>query len=93
MSEQSCARVLISGRVQGVGFRYFITSRAEQFDIVGYVRNLDTGAVEIEIEGDRAVIVEFLTEIKLGPRLAEIHEFQTEWKPYKMRYDRFFVKY
>ena len=93
MTEFACARVLISGRVQGVGFRYFVTSKAEEFPVNGFVRNLDTGTVEIEVEGDKEEITKFLGEIRLGPRHSTIGDFQLEWKPYKMNYDHFFVKY
>ncbi len=93
MSEQACARVLISGRVQGVGYRFFITSRAEDFPVAGYVRNLETGAVEIEVEGQKQIVMDFINEVRKGPRHAEIRDFQIEWKPFKMTYDHFFVKY
>ena len=61
MSELACARVLINGLVQGVGFRYFVTSRAVSYEVCGYVRNLDTGGVEIEVEGTREEINKFLS--------------------------------
>ena len=86
-------RWLLVGRVQGVGFRYFVTSKAEAFPVNGYVRNLDTGTVEIEVEGNKEEVSKFLTEIRQGPRHATIGDFQLEWKPYKMSYDHFFVKY
>ncbi len=93
MSEFACARVLIGGLVQGVGFRYFTTSHAANYDVCGYVRNLDTGGVEIEVEGTREEIGKFLSEIRRGPRHGSIVDFQIEWKPHKKQYDHFFVKY
>ena len=93
MNQPACARVLIAGRVQGVGFRYFVTSKAEAFNIKGYVRNLDTGAVEIEVEGEKQEIHSFLKEVRQGPLHAQIYEFQVEWKPHKQQYDHFYVKY
>lgn len=93
MSELTCARVLINGHVQGVGFRYFVTARAEDFQVQGYVRNLDTGAVEVEVEGSREEVGRFLSEIRKGPRHGLVTDFQLEWKPYKKQYDHFFVKY
>jgi acylphosphatase len=85
--------VLINGRVQGVGFRYFVTSRAVSYQVSGYVRNLDTGGVEIEVEGTRQEINDFLSEIRRGPRHGAVMDFQVEWKPHKKQYDHFFVKY
>jgi acylphosphatase len=93
MSELTCARVLINGLVQGVGFRYFVTSRAVSYEVCGYVRNLDTGGVEIEVEGTREEISKFLTEMRRGPRHGLVTDFQIEWKPFKKQYDHFFVKY
>jgi acylphosphatase len=93
MTEMACARVLIGGRVQGVGFRYFATSRAEGFQVSGFVRNLDTGDVEIEVEGTKQEIIDFLSELRKGPTHGTVGDFQLEWKPFKMLYDHFFVKY
>ncbi len=87
------ARVLITGRVQGVGFRYFVTSTAERFPVNGYVRNLETGAVEIEAEGEKKSVHEFLTAVRTGPRNAQVSEFQLEWKPFENKYQEFAVKY
>ncbi len=93
MTEMACARALITGRVQGVGFRFFVTTKAEGYPIFGFVRNLETGALEIEVEGEKQIVMDFLNEIRKGPRHSEVFEFQLEWKPFKMTYDRFFVKY
>lgn len=93
MSELTCAKVLINGLVQGVGFRYFVTSKAADFAVQGYVRNLDTGAVEVEVEGTREEIGRFLAELRRGPKHGLVTDFQLEWKSYKKQYDHFFVKY
>jgi acylphosphatase len=93
MSDYATARVLISGRVTGVGFRYFVTSRAEGFNVAGYVRNLDTGSVEVMAEGERREVYDFLMAIRPGPAHAEVTAFQTDWQPYQKQFDTFFVKY
>ncbi len=93
MADLACARVLISGRVTGVGFRYYVTSHAENFNVKGFVRNLDTGSLEIEAEGERKEVFDFLMDVKPGPAHAEVVSFQVEWKPYEAKYDKFFVKY
>ena len=79
--------------VQGVGFRYFTTSTARKFTVNGYVRNLDTGDVEIEVEGLKHDVSQFLMAMKQGPKWSHIVNFQIEWKKYEDSYDRFFVKY
>ncbi len=79
--------------VQGVGFRYFATSTAEKFPINGYVRNLDTGDVEIEVEGTKEVVMQFLMALRKGPAYSQIENFQIEWKKYESSHENFFVKY
>jgi acylphosphatase len=88
-----CAKVLISGQVQGVGFRYFATSTAQEHPVNGYVRNLDTGDVEVEVEGDKNDVSKFLMALKTGPKWGKISKFQIEWKKFEGLYDQFFVKY
>ncbi len=88
-----CAKVLISGQVQGVGFRYFATSTAKNFPINGYIRNLDTGDVQIEIEGMKNDVSGFLMALKKGPRWGHVDKFQIEWKKHEGLYDQFFVKF
>jgi len=73
------AHVVVSGFVQGVGFRYFVFHRAKHHGLVGYVRNIYTGEVEIEIEGDRSLIEEFIKDVKVGPRIAQVKDLKIEW--------------
>jgi acylphosphatase len=56
-------RVLYSGRVQGVGFRATCQWLAHSFDIVGYVRNLSDGRVELLVQGDPAEIDRYLNAV------------------------------
>jgi len=79
--------------VQGVGFRYFATSTAKNHPVTGYVRNLDTGDVQVEVEGDREVVMQFLIDLKKGPKWSHIDKFQIEWKPYDNQFSEFGVKY
>ncbi|MCK4656843.1 MAG: acylphosphatase [candidate division Zixibacteria bacterium] len=92
-SESVCAKVLISGQVQGVGFRYFATSTAQDFPVNGYVRNLDTGDVEVEVEGLKGDVSRFLAALRQGPRWSHVNRFQIEWKTFEGLYEQFFVKF
>ena len=74
------AHILVSGMVQGVGFRYFVYDRAAALGLTGYVRNLYTGEVEIETEGDRSLIEELIKEVKVGPRAARVADLKVDWK-------------
>ena len=71
--------VVTSGLVQGVGFRYFVYNKAISLTLTGYVRNLFSGDVEIEAEGDRSLVEEFMKQVKVGPRAAHIADMKIEW--------------
>ena len=57
-------RVFFSGTVQGVGFRYAVTTVARNFDITGWVRNLSDGRVEVLAEGLEEVLKSFVQEVE-----------------------------
>lgn len=56
-------RIIFEGRVQGVGFRYTCKDLAKGFDIVGLVKNLPEGTVELEVMGESAEVEDYLKEI------------------------------
>jgi acylphosphatase len=64
-------RVVFSGRVQGVGFRFISRRLAQRFAIAGFVRNLDDGRVELVAEGERDEVDSFLAAIhrELGDKI------------------------
>ncbi len=78
-SERVRARLLISGHVQGVGYRAFTRRVASSCGLVGGVRNLDDGRVEAEVEGDKIVILALLGQLKSGPPGAYVREVRVEW--------------
>lgn len=64
--------LLVSGRVQGVGFRYFCQSHAERLGLTGYARNREDGTVEVEAQGEAASVDEFAKLVSHGPRHASV---------------------
>ena len=58
------SNVFFSGRVQGVGFRYHALRIAKEFDVSGYVRNLDDGRVQLEAEGEESEVRAFIAEVQ-----------------------------
>jgi len=56
-------RVIFEGRVQGVGFRYTVKQTAMSFDILGNVKNLPEGTVELNLMGEKDEVEEFINEI------------------------------
>jgi len=64
--------IVVHGRVQGVGFRYFVQNVGERLGLGGNVRNCDDGSVEIVVEGDLRSLAAFIKEIEKGPSMARI---------------------
>ena len=58
--------IIVDGRVQGVGFRFFCTMNARTLDLTGWVRNMDNGMVEMEVQGEESSIEKFIRNIKKG---------------------------
>lgn len=86
-------RILVGGRVQGVGFRAFVAQTATRLDLLGGVRNLDDGRVELDVEGRRTVIETLLRELKIGPPAARVTKIETEWGAATGRYSNFSIWY
>lgn len=70
-------RYLLSGRVQGVGFRYFTQRVAAQHGISGWVRNTPDGRVEIEAEADAEAMRQFEDRISAGPPGGHVDQLET----------------
>lgn len=65
---------LVCGRVQGVGFRYFVKRNAEFHQVSGYAKNLLDGRVEFLLQGDQADVDAVLGQIRQGPEYARVDE-------------------
>ncbi len=86
------ARILVSGRVQGVGYRAFTCRMAASRGLTGGVENLDSGQVAVDAEGSREVLEEFLAELKQGPIGARVTQIQVEWGNATGRYHDFTIR-
>ncbi|MGC9974920.1 MAG: acylphosphatase [Gaiellaceae bacterium] len=74
------AQVTISGRVQGVGFRYTLRSRASSLGVSGWARNRLDGKVEAAFEGPREHVELLLRWCRQGPSAAYVDEVEVEWQ-------------
>ena len=75
--EPSGIHLLLSGHVQGVGFRYFVKQAADALDVAGWVRNLRDGRVEVVLLGTPEAVQSVLDQIGRGPRGARVDEVMT----------------
>jgi acylphosphatase len=69
--------LIVSGRVQGVGFRWFAEREALKRDIRGYVRNLDDGRVEILAQADPSRLADFCESVRRGPSASRVDRVET----------------
>jgi acylphosphatase len=69
-------RFIISGQVQGVGFRYFAQRAAARHQVLGYVRNLEDGRVEALAEGPPKAVEEFKHDLAAGPSYSKVEHLE-----------------
>jgi len=82
-------RVKIFGRVQGVGFRFFVYRNAKNLGLKGWVRNLTDGTVEALFEGEDEKIKEILELCKKGPPLAKVKRVEVREEEVKNEFNDF----
>jgi acylphosphatase len=82
VSEQKLAKLYrVRGRVQGVGFRYFVEQAAKKLGIQGWVRNVDDGSVEVYALGTAAQLSDVAGILWKGPRWAEVRGVEETMAP------------
>jgi acylphosphatase len=79
----------IRGRVQGVGFRYWVVEEAERLGLKGWVRNQRDGSVELEAEGPEEKLFEFEKLLWQGPPLARVTDVQSRFHDIEKNYSSF----
>jgi acylphosphatase len=71
-------RATVSGRVQGVGYRFFAERAAREFGVRGWVRNLPDGRVESVVEGDEDAVRRYLDRLREGPRMGQVADLRVD---------------
>ncbi|MFC1513655.1 acylphosphatase [candidate division KSB1 bacterium] len=85
--------IIVTGVVQGVGFRWFVNRTAENLGVTGWVKNRRDGSVEIEAEGGRNILEALIKEVKIGPRFSTVRGVNIEWKPFEGDFNNFRVTF
>ena len=85
-------RIVVHGRVQGVGFRFFVRDAGMRLGLVGNVSNLPDSTVEIIVEGNPKRIAEFIAEVQKGPSLARVERLEIQDLPGGGSYSTFHIE-
>jgi acylphosphatase len=85
--------VLVKGRVQGVGYRYFTEDAANHFGLTGWVANRFDGSVELEAQGEASDIEAFCARLSMGPPLSRVIEVTVNDLPVETGEKGFEIRY
>jgi acylphosphatase len=83
---------IVTGRVQGVSFRYYVLERAEDLDLLGWVRNRWDGSVEVTAEGSHQNLELLLKALREGPAMSRVTDVEFEWLAYSGEFVGFNVR-
>ncbi len=83
--------LVVHGRVQGVGFRWFAQTRARALGLCGHVANRPDGSVEVLAEGERHRLDEFVALLRRGPRSAAVASVDETWSEGPARHADFVI--
>lgn len=87
------AHIVVSGVVQGVGYRYFVLKAARKMELTGWVKNLHTGEVEIDVEGSRGLVESLIKELWTGNPWATVRNVDVEWDKNTGQYTGFDITF
>jgi acylphosphatase len=82
----------VRGRVHGVGYRYFVVSKAMRLGLTGWVSNEQDGSVRVVAEGPRADLDDLLDALREGPASAIVEDVIHDWLPYTGRWSDFGIR-
>ncbi len=69
--------ITVTGRVQGVGYRFFTKDTADMYGFSGWVHNCFNGDVEMEVQGNTELIQQFISELRKGPMMSHVTDVRT----------------
>lgn len=88
MNEMLC---IVTGSVQGVAYRAYVQESATELELVGYVRNLSDGSVEVVAQGYPDVLKEFVEYLHEGSLMAKVESVAVDWRSPRRTYTEFSV--
>lgn len=84
-------KIIVSGMVQGVGYRYFCYKKALEYNVCGYAKNLFNGDVEVVAQGESGLVNDFINELKIGPQLSKVNSVNIEKIDIEIEYPQFSI--
>lgn len=93
MAELVRARVIISGKVQGVFFRMETFEEARRTGVSGWVKNKQDGTVEAVFEGEKALVDSIIQWCRKGPPASKVDNVNIIWEPYTGKFTGFSIRY
>lgn len=93
MSSRRRIHVRVTGVVQGVGYRFFVSRAARNLGLVGYVRNCADGSVELEAEGEPSGVSSLVDAVGTGPPGAHVRNTATRPMPARGAEDEFEIRW
>jgi len=83
---------LVAGRVQGVGYRYFVVESAMALSLTGWARNQPDGSVEVIAEGPHSALSRLITDLWRGPRSSRVTQVTVNWTPASGEFHQFSIR-
>ncbi|MBD3228961.1 MAG: acylphosphatase [Candidatus Lokiarchaeota archaeon] len=93
MSQKKRLKAYVSGRVQGVFFRWETRKLSKELGLTGFVKNLRDGRVEVVAEGEKKKLEKLLRFLHKGPKHARVSDVDVSWNSYKDEYSSFKIAY
>lgn len=84
---------VVEGQVQGVGFRWFVQSLANSLHLTGWIRNMENGMVEMELQGETANLHQLLSRVRTGDRFIQVENISCKTIATNLKEKRFTVRY
>lgn len=92
-TEKEEVRCVVSGKVQGVAFRFFVAKHARHLALVGFVRNAPNFKVEVVAQGFPDKLEKFIEHLRKGPFGSHVFDVSVEWREPSEEYDSFEIVY
>lgn len=87
------AHIIVTGFVQGVGYRKFVRHESRKMGLTGWVRNLTDGTVEALVVGEENEIEKLIELCKKGPFLSQVDNVHVEWEEAEKSFEEFIVRH